>query len=120
MSDEYSAAEATAKKMGEEYGRNAAEWAIEPDRMSREQMLAVLRGIEDGDPAILNQFKEPDLSGEITGNQTVSGLTDALGIDPEDDSQPDVALICEAWEEGAHDAFWSKIQETLLYHTKED
>lgn len=116
MSDERSVAEIQAERLGKQCGTNAAEWAIDPSRMSREQMLAVLKGIEDDDPAVTDQFREPNLSGENQGEPTPQSILEDVGAGDDTDSE----LIVEAWEGAARDAFWTKIQETLAFHTKED
>jgi hypothetical protein len=59
-----------AEKQGERLGRNAASW-YEADDWS-----AVLKGVEDGDPAIYDTFPNPDLSGqwadEVNGTALVA------------------------------------------------
>lgn len=120
MSDERSTFEILAERKGREAGEAAASWAIEPDRMTRGQMLATLRGIQAGDPAVLDNFCEPSLSGELRGDPTPASLAEELGVDPENESHPDVGMLCEAWEEGMREAFWSAIEKTLMFHLKED
>lgn len=120
MSDERSTFEILAERKGREAGEAAASWAIEPDRMTKGQMLDTLRGIQAGNPAVLDNFCEPRLSGEFGDGPTPSGLADLLGVDTENESHPDVGMLCEAWEEGVREAFWSAIEKTLLYHIGED
>lgn len=116
MSDERSVAETQAERLGRQYGANAAEWAIDTILMSREQMLAVMKGIDDGDPAVLDQFREPNLSGEHQGEPTPQSILEDVEAGDDTDSE----MIVEAWEEAARDAFWAKVQETIAFHTKED
>jgi hypothetical protein len=120
MNKERIAYELKAKVLAEEQGRNAAEWAIEPDRLSREQMLAILKGIEEGDPAVLDRFREPSLSGEWVDDMSPSKLMVEIGFDDDSGQAGDEEAICAVWEQAARDAFWAKIEETLKLHTKED
>lgn len=115
MSDTVTMAEVLAAKAGTEYGKNAAAWAIEPDRTSREQMLRALKGIEDGDPHILDAFAEPTLSGEDQDAPTPASVAAEAGLEPDEDS----TAVCEAWEEAASSAFWGEVERILRFHTKE-
>lgn len=110
--------EDNAERIGRRVGRNAAEWAIEPDRMSKVQMRRILDAMECDDRRILDQFREPDLSGEFQGGYTPATLAEELGIDPEDGTSVETA--CECWGQAARDAYWAKIHETLLIHTQEN
>lgn len=116
MSDEVTLAEELAARQGARDGKAMAEWAIEPDRLSPEAMRRILNGIEEGDPRVLEAFREPDLSGEYTGEPTPQSLAEELGLDPEND---DLSLAAEAWEEAARDAFWGEIQRILNYHLEQ-
>lgn len=79
----YLAALSYAKDLGERHGRNAASWIDIPDAATAR---AILAGLEDGDPAILDTLPSPDLSGEWAG--TLTG--------PE--------LVWDAWDHGAWQA----------------
>jgi len=114
MSDEMSSYERAAQNLGKSYGTNAAEWAIEPDRMSRQQMADLLKGIDDGDPLVMDQFREPNLSGENQGEPTPQNLAEDLGLG--DGQEDELDKACEAWEEAASTSFWAKIETTLNYH----
>jgi hypothetical protein len=108
-----------ARALGRAYGKAKASWAIEPERLSKVQMQAILDGIEDVDPLIMNQFKEPDLSGEYSDSPTPERLVNELEFDEDSGQAGDIEAICEAWKEAARDTFWSEIQKTLLHHTED-
>ena len=58
-----------ARKDGAAAGRAAASWVFDgntKDATYRE----VLKGIEDGDPEVMDRFRTPDLSGEWTDEPT--------------------------------------------------
>lgn len=115
MSDGVTMAEVLAAQAGTTYGKNAAAWAIEPERSTREQMQRALKGIEDGDPHILDAFAEPNLSGEQQDAPTPASVAAEAGLEPEDDN----TAACEAWEEAARSAFWGEVERILKYHTEE-
>lgn len=122
----YDAAIDYARKLGAEHGRNAAEWWLQDTFGGRvsprvERMAAgpILRGIEDGDPAILDTFPAPDLSGEwadtLTGPQL---LADAFA-DADPDHPADEAMfwhadaftdLCDAYESAFSDAVTDAIE----------
>jgi len=98
-----------AEESGRQVGAGRAEWAIDPQRMSQEQIRRILRGIEDGDPAVMEGYRPPDLNGEYTPDR----LAIELGI-PTDHRYMDV--YGDLWEEAAENAFWEKIGDTLRSH----
>jgi len=116
MSDDRSTFEITAENWGREAGSNAAEWAIVPDRMSKEDMLRMIAGIEAGDPKVMDAFNVPNLSGEYADGEDEETLADKLGIKDEDELQ----VSCDAWENGSTAAFWEKVGDVLRYHTQEE
>ena len=79
----YSAAIGYARDLGAQHGRNAASWVEIPDAATAR---AILAGMEDGDPAILDFLPSPDLSGQWAGMMT----------GPE--------LVHDAWDHGAWNA----------------
>jgi hypothetical protein len=117
MNDDRSTQEVLAEKWGRETGANAAEWAIAPDRLSKEQMLGLIAGIEDGDPQVMDLYHVPDLNGDQPDDTTQETLCDALGLDGESDM---LEVCAEAWEAGATAAFWEKLGDILRYHTAEE
>ena len=84
----YDAAIAYAADRGAQDGRNAAEWWLQDTiggrvrpRVDRMAAGAILRGLADGDPAVLDILPYADLSGEwadtLTGPQLVAAALDA-------------------------------------------
>jgi hypothetical protein len=67
---------------------------------------AVLRGVEDGDPAILDAHPAPGLSAD--GGYTEADLVGDLGLDGEDQLPPDDAVT--AYLDAADRAFWHETE----------
>lgn len=108
-----------ARQIGREHGKAKASWAIEPDRLSKVQMQAILEGIENVDPRIMDQFSEPSLSGEFADDMNTVKLCNELDVDPHAGDGEFQTEICDAWEEAARDTYWAEIQKTLQFHTEE-
>ena len=102
-----------AKREGKRAGINAAGWAFMPgrDRDSIGTARRILAGIEDGDPAILDAFRTPDLSGEFSGDPTPRSLAEDCGLD-EDDPRSEWLQdkIANAWEDAASSSFWTSLE----------
>lgn len=97
-----------AKRMGREAGESAASWYVFHDENAKAN---VLRGIRDGDPAIMDTFPYPNLSGEWADAPTPKSLAEDIGLDPESE-QYDwlIDAICTEWEDAARDAVESEIE----------
>ncbi len=83
----YDRAIAYARERGTSDGTNAAGWYVQDALRSTRDDVAIrriLREIEDGDPAVLDTFPQPDLSGEwadtLTGPELVRDALDAAGL----------------------------------------
>jgi len=108
---------AEAEKLGKAHGINAAEWAIQDSwggRVSspqdREAAKAFLDGAEAGDPAIMDRFSPPNLSGEWADSMTPAKLIEEvtegeMSLEPEEES-----AICDAYEQAASDGFWQELE----------
>lgn len=59
----YDEAETKMKEAGAEHGRNAASWYFDGNT-SRDTYARVLRGIEEGDPEVMDTLPSSPLSGE--------------------------------------------------------
>jgi hypothetical protein len=106
-----------AEKLGKAHGINAAGWAIQDSwggRVSSPQdykaAKAFLDGIEDGDPAIMDKFNPPNLSGEWADSMTPAKLIEEvtrgkISLEPEDES-----AICDAYEQAASDSYWQELE----------
>lgn len=101
---------AAARKAGRRAGESAASWATDFGRMnardSKEAARRIIKGFEDGDPAILDGFRFPNLSGEYADDPTPRSLMDDLGLS-EDDPRYEwlESDLCDAWEESSALAF---------------
>lgn len=100
----------TARRMGREAGKNAASWAWDGNT-STETARRVIRMMEDGDPALYDVIRGPDLSGEHSGDPTPRSLADDCGL-PEDDSRAEwlVDELCSEWEKGVSSTFWPEVE----------
>ena len=96
-----------AKKDGREAGINAASWCYDGNT-NPEWYAKVLRGIENGDPEILDGFRTPNLSGEMADDPTPRSLAEDYGIG--EDRSDVLDEICSAWEDAASMAFWDEIE----------
>lgn len=115
------AASAYAEQLGAEHGANAAAW-WEQDAIGgraggdvAETARAVLAGIEDGDPMVLDSLPTADLSGqwagEMTGPDLVAEVLAELGIDDACDTRMHEWFdsICD----GYSDAFSMAAQDAI-------
>ena len=100
----YAAAIAYAEKRGREDGTNAAGWYTQDTFRDAPAYAAayVLRGLEDGDPAVMDTLPHADLSGEWADSLTGPALV-ADAIVHADDWTMTRAEWVAYWE--AHDPF---------------
>jgi hypothetical protein len=108
---------AEAEKLGKAHGINAAEWAIQDSwggRVSSPQdyqaAKAFLDGAEAGDPAIMDRFNPPNLSGEWADSMTPAKLIEEvtegeISLEPEEES-----AICQAYETEAANGYWQELE----------
>jgi hypothetical protein len=97
---------ARATELGTDAGRAAASWVFDGNT-SRETYARVLAGIDDGDPAVMDAYREPSLSGEFADDYSEAGLAWDLGIEPYTEASD---AACRAWEEAASAEFWAEIE----------
>lgn len=98
-----------AKRDGAEAGKNMASWAL--DDNTEETYRYILKGIEDGDPEVLDTFNTPNLSGEFAGDPTPQSLAESYGITEERDPEGYLLdSVCTLWEDAASSAFWAEIE----------
>lgn len=103
-----------ATRLGRDAGKNAASWVFDGNT-EEATYRRVLKGIREGDPEVMDAYREPDLSGEFDG-LTPSGLVSQTGL-PEGDPGEAEADICSAWEGAARDAFWGELERVCVYQT---
>jgi len=99
-----------ATELGREAGNDAASWYYNRTDPSRDDLLKVLKGIEDGDPEILDTFASSPLSGEHADSPTPQTLYDMLGM-----GSGRVEFVgdevCEAFEQAFSTAYESNVVE---------
>lgn len=95
-----------ADEIGAAHGRNAASWVIDGST-SREACERLVKGLEDGDPMVMDAYNPPNLSGEFADGYAPTALAHDLGIDAADD---DINDYCEAWETAASESFWTEVE----------
>src|SRR5260370_10644515 len=89
-----------AEDLGRDAGRAAASWMFDGNT-PEDTYRAVLRGIEEGDPAILGAYPPPCLSAD--GGYAEAGLACDLSEDDEDQLPPDAV---PAYLAAASGSFW--------------
>ena len=91
-----------AQERGAENGRAAASWVFDGNTTT-ETYRAILRGIDDGDPAVLDQLPTADLSGQmadtLTGPELVEDAAGYVGLS-EEAARDWFTEICDAYETG--------------------
>lgn len=92
--------EERARELGADHGRAAASWFF-GGNTSRETYAAVLKGIEEGDPAVLDSFPGSPLSGEWADGMTMGRLLEAIGVG---DPHAELSFNPEPWD-GIADAY---------------
>ena len=99
-----------ARRMGREDGARAASWTYDGNT-SREAAERIVRGLEDGDPEILDSFCPPNLSGEYADDPTPHSLARDLGLDDDDPrSEWLIDELATAYEEGVSATFWPAVE----------
>lgn len=106
---------AEAAQLGREAGKNAAAWWQQDaiggrvTRGERECAERTLKGMEDGDPMVIDSLPYPNLSGEWAGDPTPQSLMEEL--DCEDSTTPEEqSELCCAWEDASGAAVAGEIE----------
>ena len=102
---------ARAAELGRDAGKAAAAWAFDgstPDEAYRR----VLRGIDDGDPAVLDAI-EPPAIGPAAGYDQ-DDLARDLGLEPGDPALQDAA---SAYADAFTGSFWAEVERTAREDT---
>jgi hypothetical protein len=104
-----------AAEYGRDAGRAAASWVF--DGNSTEQAYRwVLRGIEDGDPEVLDAYRVPDLSGEYQGDLTDRDLAIMLGSTWDAMGQEALDDAADAYLNAASQSFWDELERIARHH----
>lgn len=101
---------AQARKDGRAAGHAAASWCYDGNTDAA-WYERTLKGLEDGDPMVLDSFNVPNLSGEYADAPTPQSLAEDYGLDEQRD--PDGYILdeaCTEWENAASEAFWHEIE----------
>lgn len=107
-----------AKKDGRDAGHAAASWTYDGNT-GYEFYPRILKGIEDGDPAILDAFNVPNLSGEYSGDPTPQSLAEDYGITEERDEDGSLLdEVCDVWMDAASEAFWHELERVCRDYVK--
>ena len=69
-----------AEKIGAEHGRNAASWVID-GRTDHATLVWLRKRLDEGDPAVYDAYRTPDLSGEYAGDYLSGDLMRDLGAE---------------------------------------
>ena len=108
---------AEAEKLGKAHGINAAEWAIQDSwggRVSSPQdyqaAKAFLDGAEAGDPAIMDRFNPPNLSGEWADSMTPAKLIEEVTDGEIMLTEEEADAVCQAYETEAANGFWQELE----------
>ena len=109
------AAIAYATELGAEHGRDAASWFFDGNTTDA-TYRAVLRGIEDGDPAMLDTIPSADLSGQwadtLSGPELFKDACAEAGLEDEDAYDGLFSDVCDAYERAFDDAAVEAIEVT--------
>ena len=101
---------AEAESLGRDAGKTAASRVFDGNT-PEDAYRAVLGGIEDGDPAILDAYEAPGLSGG--DGYTQADLARDLGLDGEDQLPPDAVT---AYLDAAAETFWRETERIAREH----
>lgn len=107
----YEARMTRATEAGEAHGRAAASWYFDGNT-DTDTYAAVLRGIEEGDPMVLDTFPVAPLSGEWAGDPTPASVLADLGVSEYDDDADD---YLRAYEDGFYDASCAEIERAARF-----
>jgi hypothetical protein len=101
---------AQARYLGADAALAAASWVV----MSENDAKSIL---EDVDPMVLDNYREPDLSGEWGDDSTRDSLTfEVTGLSLQADRDVIADAIAGAWEEG-RDLVWSDALDAVALRT---
>ena len=101
---------AEAVSLGRDAGKAAASWMFDGNT-PEDAYRAVLRGIDDGDPAILDAHPAPGLSAD--GGYSGADLARDLGLDGEDQLPPGAVT---AYLAAADQTFWDETERIAREH----
>ena len=109
---------AEAEERGQAAGYIAATWAF-VGNTPKEAYAAVLQGLKDGDPEIMDAYSVSPLSGEWAGESIPELLGDLLDMVDEShrDSLEIHAEILNAYDDGFQTSYWEELERVARYQT---
>jgi hypothetical protein len=110
-----------AASIGAEHGYNAATWVFDGNT-TRETYAAVLKGIEEGDPMVLDNCEAPSLAftPHAEDGYTESDLAYDLGVDISDPSSaPEFDAAGDAYRQASSQAFWDEVERAARYQVSD-
>jgi Domain of unknown function (DUF4314) len=102
---------AKAEELGRDSGKAAATWVFDGNTPS-EAYQHVLRGIDEGDPAVLDAVEPPAIGPGAGYDQ--DDLARDLGLDPGDRALP---RAMSAYADAFTGSFWREVERTAREHT---
>jgi hypothetical protein len=111
LADEISMADCleSARKLGEANGKGAASWTIDGN-VTESTVRAIVKMVDDGDPALYDQFREPSFSGEYADDYSERSLCDDIGIDYDSSATEDIDRLADAYLDSVREAFWQEVE----------
>ena len=116
MTDSYEQIMQEAREAGRLYGVAAASGLFDGNT-DHNTYVAVLAGIEDGDPRVMDLLPSSPLSGEWADSPTPESVLADLGVTDEDDHGVDDYLC--AYEDGFYEGSQDEIVRICLLQTEE-
>lgn len=97
-------------EVAQDNGKSAASWVD-----TSTNPAAILKGIEDCDPMVMDAFRVPDLSGEYADDYSERDLLSDAGWVEHDGTALRDALV-EQYLTDVSDAFWSEVERMARIH----
>jgi len=92
------------------HGKAAASWAFDGNT-SRETYEAARKGIDDGDPMVMDGFRVPDLSGKFSDDYDDRAL--ACDLDIPEDEHDTLDEAATEYLAVVNDAYWAEIERMI-------
>lgn len=99
-------------------GKAAASWVFDGNT-TRETYARFIKGLDDGDPMILDSVRTPSLSGEFADDYSEDELMSDIGWVPHDGTDLRDALA-EQYNQDVSEAFWTEVERVARYQLTED
>lgn len=104
-----------ATTLGRVHGEKTASWFFDGNT-SQETYERVHKGLQDGDPVIMDSLPSSPLSGEWADQMTPRRLLMELGWNEESVSAEQQDEICETYEQSFNDAVQREVERIANYH----